>query len=234
MNRKPLLPKAASKIGTPTIVYFLFMVIFLGYYVIEFKPNVHMTEDLDELNQTINVSSIYYGRDDSVPVKLFGKNNTQQLGTTQAGVLLVASLLYMVVVNSKREYDIMDEVDSKNIIDAELSAMNKVKEFVVLPQTFLIYRTIDKGERKPAHRWIFASVSIDTEKHPEEGGNKYLAFNLDPFTGYKNETLVLDELPKGFKIRCGDCGRFPDEKIFTPEGFKEMMEDYGLKISGSG
>jgi hypothetical protein len=119
----------------------------------------------------------------------------------------------------------------KNLIKEEFSKRKRfdVDDFSVLETTYLQSRRFNNQESRYTKRIVFAEVKYN-EKSGDQQNWRYTCMIFDPYTAYEIDRLFMNEIPDGFKPRCGNCGSFADERIITPEEL-EIMKKMGMMKS---
>ncbi len=172
------------------------------------------------LNLNNETGEYLYTENDYVP-KNYVSNEMAGLG-----IILVIFLFFSVKVKGISK-DKITERQFKEIVTREIRKKQTVPlpngdyelenwKFNVDPNILSVYIT-EKGVRTQS-KYVTQVTLTDNYKIEH-----YYLVSGNPFTGII-DGMVPTDTKLAYKDKCPDCGRFPDEKIITPEELKILKE----------
>jgi hypothetical protein len=214
-----------------TLIYIIVMLFLFFPKTVKFVPNEHLVNVTDaNTNKTVTVAALYYEREARVPIKTIGKNDENILKPDDLFIWLVLTIVFVVLLFNQDKGKLMTMDEIKKKAHLELSSRADVDHHVIMEQAFLIETQIDDANSVPTDWVVFCSAELNS-KLGEMAGQYLLANYYNPYNGFKKNTIRMKEFPDGFRPRCEICGNFPNKKLITPEGWKHMLDQMGLKAT---
>lgn len=216
---------------TASIIFIVAVFLYGLYFSVDFQKNEHLV-NVTVNNVTSEQVKVYYDRMDYVPVRNIGDNSRDQFTLTQVIFLTLGAVVYVFIMN-KQDSGRMRTVDEQQkVIKERLLSLGDVKHdsIMIFPQSFFPKMQVDDKEPQPVGRYIFAKFKLK-EELGHFAGEKIMGYKMNVYTDYIEDVIEMDDFPLGNHWRCDVCGKFPDKKVFSPQGFKQLT-DFNLRSQG--
>jgi hypothetical protein len=214
-----------------SIIFVVLIFLYSLYYSIDFQKNEHLV-NVTVNNITTEQAKVYYDRMDYVPVRNIGDNSRDQFTITQVIFITLGCVVYIFFMTKQDLGRWRTHDEQKKVIKELLLANADIKKdsIMIFNQTFFPKTQVDDKEPQPVGRYIFTKYNIKDELG-HFSGEKIYAYKMNIFNDYIEDILEMNDFPVGNHWRCDICGKFPDKKVFSPTGFKQLTE-FNLKTQG--
>jgi hypothetical protein len=208
------------------VIFIIVLFIYLSIHTISWEKNEHIVETKDKYNNTMEETKLYYIGDDLVPVKNVGANRVgSHFGMAQVFGVMVIVGIYLFLQRREIDGEPIPEHEYKEHLQEQLSIRSDIRKFKVYDETFLPKVEIDDSAGKEHKRYLFVEIKYKDDS-PHEGETKLYGIAVNNYQKEVKEWLSMKYYPEGLSLRCHICGAFPDKKIITPTGYKELKENF--------
>ena len=217
-----------KKAGTVTILYLLFILVFLSWNSVKFVKNEHTIND-----STGEKIEYYYGTSDYVPINMLHKNDDSKLTFEKTLIIMVVSIIYIYFLLQKKEGGVIPLAKIREMFIEELSKRQDIETdaIVLLETSFSVMTQIDNNTRIHDTWIVFADIKYD-EKRGMFADYETIGYEYDAHTGEKRNQYIMTAIPEGNHWKCDICGKFPNTKTITPTELVKTLADMGMKMTG--
>lgn len=217
-----------KKAGTVTLIYLLFLFLFLSWNSVKFVKNEHITN-----TSAGQVKQLYYAPTDYVPISMLHQNDDSKLTFEKTLIILVVSIIYVYFLLQKKEGGVIPLEKIQEIFRNELRRRQDIdtETIVILDTGFSVIKQVDNNTRLHDTWIVWAEIKY-SESRGMLGDYEILAYEYDAHSGEKRNQFVMKEFPTGNHWKCDICGKFPDTKTITPQELVRTLSEMGMKMTG--